>query len=156
MWFEINADGIDLKLQINDYQPTNNDNWDSVWCRCDLLLSSSNWLNYRIDGDEVLLACEIDELEKMLTELLDDKLEKIEEIDCIEPDFKFILYPQTDLRDDPKYAYVQPGYEIRDAHLEWKVFFWNGGITDNHLVISLEREEIKSLRDYLSVIRRVM
>ena len=41
-------------------------------------------------------------------------------------------FPENHREDDPKYTYVQPGYEIQDIYLEWKIFFWHGGLTDNH------------------------
>lgn len=154
MWFEIDASGINIKLQINGYRPTNKDNWDSEWCRCDFLFSSGDWLNYHKENDEVLLASEVDELEEKLSKLLDNKLTESEEMVCIEPDFIFKLYPQTDLRENPEYTYVQPRYEIQDIYLEWKVFFWCDGLTDNHLVVTLGRDEIKSMRDYLSIITK--
>ena len=50
------ASGINVKLKIHGYRPTNKDNWDSEWCRCDFLFSSGDWLNYHKENDEVLLA----------------------------------------------------------------------------------------------------
>ena len=150
--FNIDASGIEIKLQINGYNPTNKENWDSEWCDCEFCFSSGNWLNYHKENDAVLLSCEVEELEKALTELLDNKLSEVKEIRFIEPDFVFALYPQSDLRNDPKYVYVQPGYEIQDIYLEWKVFFWYGYLTDNYLTITLFREEIASLRDYLTLV----
>ena len=73
-------------------------------------------------------------------------------IEPIEPDFKFILYPEEDLRNNPNYTYVQPGYEIVDIYLEWRVYFWNEGLTDNYLTVTLGREEITMLRDYLRTV----
>lgn len=118
MWFEIDASGIKIKLQINGYKPTNKENWDSEWCRCDFLFTSGDWLNYHKENDEVLLCSDIDELAETLTELLDNKILEEREILCIEPDFIFKLYPETDLRDNPQYTYIQPGYEIQDIYLE--------------------------------------
>ena len=105
---------------------TEDEEWDSEWCRCDFLFASGDWLNYHKENDEVLL--------------------------CIEPDFVFELYPQMDLREDPKYTYVQPGYEIQDIYVEWKIYFWHGGLTDNYLTITLGREDIARLRDYLKLV----
>ena len=87
MWFEIDADGIKVKLQITGYTPANKDNWDSEWCKCDFLFSSGEWLNYHKENDEVLLCYEIEELAESLTDLIDDKLSEDKEIICIEPDF---------------------------------------------------------------------
>ena len=154
MWFECDISGIKVKLQINGYKPTNNENWDSEWCKCDFSFSADNWLNYHKENDEVLLSCEVKELAEAFTKLLDNKFLEEEEISCIEPDFIFKLYPQTVLRNNPKCTYVRPGCEIQDVYLEWKIYFWKNGLTDNYLTITLEREEITSLRDYLvSVIK---
>lgn len=155
MWFEIDASGIRIKLQITGYKSTNKDNWDCEWCTCDFLFSSGEWLNYHKENDEVLLSSEVDELVEAFTELLDNKLTDKKEIICIEPDFNFMLYPQMDLRDNPQYTYIKPGYEIQDIYLEWRIYFWHGELTDNYLTITLDREEITILRDYLvSVIKQ--
>lgn len=150
MWFDLDANGINIKLRIKGYRSTGKYNWDSEWCQCDFLFASGDWLNYHREDDEVLLCCEVEGLEEELTKLLDNELTEVKEIPCIEPDFQFVLYPQKDRRTDPKYTYVQPGYEIQDIYLEWKIYFWNQGLTDNYLSITLDREEIKSIRDYLS------
>ena len=152
MWLEIDASGIETKLRINGYTPSMKGIWDSQWCKCDFLFLSGDWLNYHKENDEVLLSSEVEELEESLTKLLNNELLEMKEISCIEPDFVFELYPQSDRRDDPKYIYVRPGYEIADIYLEWKIYFWNQGLTDNYLTITLGREEIVSLRDYLSVV----
>ncbi len=152
MWFEIDVSGIEVKLQINGYKPTDKDNWDSEWCRCDFLFASGDWLNYHKGNDEVLLCSEVEELADAFTELLDNKLSEVKEINCIEPDFVFELYPQMDLREDPKYTYVRPGYEIQDIYVEWKIYFWHGGLTDNYLTITLGREDVARLRDYLKLV----
>lgn len=153
MWFEIDASGIKIKLQINGYKPTNKENWDSEWCRCDFLFTSGDWLNYHKENDEVLLCSEIDELAETLTELLDNKILEEREILCIEPDFIFKLYPETDLRDNPQYTYIQPGYEIQDIYLEWRIYFWYEGLTDNYLTITFNRDKIEIFRDYLVLVR---
>lgn len=150
MWFEIDANGINTKLRINGYKPASTDNWDTKWCKCDFQFSSGDWLNYHGENDEILLSTEVEELEKALTELLDNNLSETKEIKCIEPDFVFTLHPQTDLRNDPNYIYIRPGCEIQDIYLEWRIYFWNNGLTDNYLTITLCRNEIERLRDYLA------
>lgn len=148
MWFEIHAKGIKVKLQITGHVPTRKDNWDNKWCKCDFSFSSGDWLNYHIENAEVFLADEVDRLAESLTDLLDNQLSEEQEFICIEPDFIFRLYPQTDLRNDPKYTYIRPGYEIQDIYLEWKVYFWHQGLTDNYLTVTFNREQIMCLRDY--------
>lgn len=150
MWFECDIRGIKVKFKIHGYKPTNNDNWDSNWCKCEFSLSSGNWLNYHMENAEVLLSSEVIALAEASNKLLDNKFSEEIEISCIEPDFVFKLYPQKDLRNDPKYTYIRPGYEIQDIYLEWRVYFWDGGLTDNYLTITLGRKEIINLRDYLT------
>lgn len=146
---QIDAAGITIDLLIKGYRKSTKDNWDELWCRCDFSFTSNNWLNYKSVDNEVLLSCEIEELEQSLTKLLDGKITEKIVIEPIEPDFKFILFPEEDLRNNPNYTYVQPGYEILDIHLEWQVYFWSGGLTDNFLTVTLGRKEIVRLRDYL-------
>lgn len=61
-----------------------------------------------------MLFDEVVDIEEKLTMLLNDELNEITEITCIEPDFIFILHPKRDLREDPRYTYVREGYEIED------------------------------------------
>lgn len=149
MGIQIDAAGIIVDFFVKGYRKSNKDNWDDLWCRCDFAFRSGNWLNYQSADNEVLLSCEIDELENSLTQLLDGNITEIKTIETIEPDFKFVLYPQEDLLNNPNYTYVRPGYEIVDIYLEWRVYFWNEGLTDNFLTVTLGREEITALRDYL-------
>ena len=76
-------------------------------------------------------------------------MKETEEIRCIEPDYIFILQPKRDRRKDPCYTYIRPGYEIADIYMEWKIYFWNEGLTDNFLSIRFDRTEITAFRDYL-------
>lgn len=146
---ELDIDGIFVKLQIKNYKQTNEENWDSEWCKCDFSFSSGGVFNYHKENDEVLLSSEIDNLIEQFTKLLDNKILDKTEIVCIEPDFVFNLYPQKDLREDYKYTYIKPGYEIKDIYLEWRFYFWNEGLTNNYLTVTLDRDEILKFRDYL-------
>ena len=139
MWFEVDVNGINIKLQIYGYKQTNKDNCFDEWCKCD----------FKFNLPTRSLAFEVKQLEETLTKLLTNELSEIKEMVCMEPDFIFEFYPQTDIRNKPNYCYVKPGSEIQDIYMEWKIFFWNEGITDNHLTISLGRKEIIMLRDYL-------
>lgn len=151
----IDVAGIIIDFLVKGYRKSTRENWDDLWCKCDFSFRSNNWLNYQSVDNEVLLSCEVEELENNLTQLLDGKITEKTVIEPIEPDFKFILYPEEDLRNNLNYTYVQPGYEIVDIYLEWKVYFWHEGLTDNHLTVTLDRTEITALRDYLrSVIKK--
>ena len=150
MCLNIDVCGIVVQLRIKGYEASRKEDWDSQWCKCDFSFRSGDWLNYHKENEEILLSCEIEELEMSLSKLLNDELEEIKEIHCIEPDYFFTLYPKEDLRKNPHYLYVQKGYEITDIYMEWKVYFWDDGLTDNYLTITLGRDEIIMLRDYLS------
>lgn len=150
MCLVIDARGITVTLKINDYQPSVDEGWESQWCRCDHSFCSGDWLHYSRENDEILLSREVEELADKLTGLLNGELPEITELRCMEPDYVFRLHPGRDLRQDPRYTYIQPGYEFADIYVEWQVFFWYEGLTDNFLTVTLGREEIVQLRDYLS------
>lgn len=154
MYMEMDVSGIVVRLRIKEYETSAIGDACSQWCKCDFSFHSGDWLNYHKEDDEVLLSCEVEELESALTKLLDDEIEEIREIRCIEPDFIFTLHPKRELRKDPSYTYIQPGYEIADIYLEWKIYFWNEGLTDNFLTVTLDRDEIIHFRDYLSSVLR--
>ncbi len=152
MWFKLNLCGIEMNIRIKGYEPSNKDEWDGQWCDVDFSFIGESWLKYQRDDDEVLLSCEVEELAEALDDLLTDKLAEVKTIECIEPDFNFILHPKRDLRNDPKYTYIQKGYEIADIYMEMKIFFWYDGLTDNHLCIAFDRTDIQYLRNYLFLI----
>ena len=139
----IDVDGIKVYLKIKNYKTANKDNWDSLWCKCDYSFSSGEWLNYHKEDDEILLCSEIKELETVLTMLINGEIKEEKEINFIEPDFVFNIYPIKDAQNT-----------VSDILLEWEVYFWHEGLTDNYLSITLDRDEIIKLRDYLSSIIR--
>ena len=116
------------------------------------MFKSGEWLNYHKEDDEVLLSSEVENLKEYLTKLLNGELSEVYEFKCMEPDFIFTLYPEKYLRDNSKCVYIQPGFEIEDIHMEWKIYFWSDGLTDNFLTVAFDRSDIVELRDYLSSI----
>lgn len=88
-------------------------------------------------------------LAEKIRDLLQDRLTEVTEFICIEPDFRFILRPRRDLRKDPNVIRVRKGHEFEDAYMEWKVFLWNEGLTDNHLTVRLGLRELECLLVYL-------
>lgn len=74
MGIQIDANGIMIDFAASGYRKSNKDNWDDLWCKCDFSFRSDNWLNYKSVSNEVLLSCEIDELERSLTQLLDGEI----------------------------------------------------------------------------------
>ena len=91
-------------------------------------------INYICDGDDILLVCEIEEIVSYLDDLLHDKIKEVYTIECIEPDFKFMLIPKT---------------VMSDIRMELKSYFWNGYLTNNYLSLSFDRQNILYFRYYL-------
>ena len=152
MRLKIDLNGILLRLNIKDYEPSQQDRWDCQWCHVDFSFSSYSWLDYHQENDEVLLSCEVETLAESLDKLLNDEITEITELPCIEPDFNFVLYPKRDLRDDHKYIYVREGYEIADIYMEWITTFWSDGLTGNYLSVTLDRDDIHILLCYLNYV----
>lgn len=152
MRLKIDLNGILLQLRIKNYAQSTNNDWHSKWCNVDFSVSSRKWLNYCCEDDEVLLSCEVETLAESIDKLLNDELDDVLELSCIEPDFNFVFHPKRDLRKDPKYIYIRDGCEIADAYMEWKISFWNRGLTDNYLSVTLDRADLKALLVYLNFI----
>lgn len=145
MPLKINAHGIEVQLEIKGCIPIS----DSEWCKCDYSFTSGGWLNYCGEDEELFQGYEVRELENLLTKLLNDELKQIETMQCMEPDFTFILTPKQDLRSGSKWNRIFKRHKIEDIYVEWQVHFWHEGLTDNFLSIWLTRKEIIALRDYL-------
>ena len=153
MWLKLNLDGTILYFNVRGYRKSTDSNWTDEWCSVEINVRSGNWLSYSQSG-ELLLACEVEEILSLFKDLIEDKITESKEVEFIEPDFKFILNPKKDLRDDPRYTYVKPGHEIVDIDAEFRVFFWDGGLTANYLSLRMDREDITAFITYLSVITK--
>lgn len=153
MWISLDLDGIELQLRITDYRKSTNQ-WDEKWCKVDLSLRSDEWLNYQIKGQEILLACEVEELRHALHELLTDQIEQECAVAFIEPDLAFNLSPKQDVRSNPRVLYVKPGHEITDIGMDLEVSFWHDGLTANRLTIAFDRLDIERLLCYLRLITK--
>ena len=153
MSFDRTIDGMELMLKIRGYQFSTDDNYDDAWCECDFRFHFEGVVDYHREKYEVLLSSEVDILDEKLTELLEGKISETSYTSMTEPDFIFILKPQEDLRNNPNFVYVAPGYEIKDIEMEWRVYFWHDGLTENYLSVTLFRDDIVALRDYIRSIR---
>lgn len=154
MWLKMNLDGIIVELCIQRYVKKENRNSDEYdyWCDVGFSFSSEPWLNYNKENDEVFLSYEVDDLAAALDELINDKLSEPTTVELIEPDFCFELTPKEDLRNNPRVLHIQPGHEIVDISMEWKISFWHDGLTANYLTVTLGRANITNLRDYLFLV----
>ena len=142
MSFNLNADGINIHLDIHNYKVSRKDNWDSAWCRCDYKFSCGEWLNYHNEDDEILDSSEVERLESMLTLLINGMITTEQEIEFTEPDFSFCISPAVEIQNT-----------FLDISAEWRIHFWdNGALTSNYLSIMLDRKEIIRLKEYLSSI----
>lgn len=144
MVFERNLNGIEVILRIDNYESPSKHTFGDWWCDCGFSFRMGKLaeiINYRKDHDELLTPEEVDGLADALTNLLEGKINELQEYPLVEPDFVFLLYPIKDLRTDPKYTYVAPGHEFQDIYVEWRVFFWDDGLTENYLNVTLYLKE---------------
>ncbi len=162
--FNIFVSGIDIKLKIHNYKnrkPEEKEYDFDDWCRVDYRFKGKDqlketksekvWLNYKGKNKEILLSSEIRALKINLDKLLNDELKTKRHLSMIEPDFEFVLYPKKEIKaaKDKEDSEDKPK-EYIDIQLEWIVNFWYcGGLTANTLSISLDRDDIVKLRDYL-------
>lgn len=153
MIYNRNVSGIEIMLRIDNYQSPTKHSFGDWWCDCGFSFKFGNVINYSVEHDELLMPEDIDGLTASLTELLNGNIKESTEEPMTEPDFVFVLYPQKDLRKDPKYTYISPGHEIQDIYVEWRIFFWDDGLTSNYLTITLDRDDIISFRDFLNSCR---
>lgn len=149
MWLKIDSDGIIAKLQIRKYKNETERAGDDYgcWCEVSYSFSSEPWLNYHAENEELLLSIEVDELAQSLDDFINDRFtEEIAE-GFYELEFCFIFSPKQEL-------IVENGArEIIDISMEWQVFFWHDDpFTENHLSVTLGREDIIHLRNYLYLI----
>ena len=157
MVFERNLNGIEVILRIDNYESPSKHTFCDWWCDCGFSFRMGKLaeiINYRKDHDELLTPEEVDGLADALTNLLEGKINELQEYPLVEPDFVFLLYPIKDLRTDPKYTYVAPGHEFQDIYVEWRVFFWDDGLTENYLNVTLYRDDIIAFRDFLEDVRK--
>lgn len=148
MSLNLDLRGIQLDFAVHDYKASAENDRFPKWYNVDFHIRSGNWLDYQLHG-ELLMHDEVDEILSRIDALLNSGVGESSVWECVEPDFRFTFHPQKDLTNDPRYTYVAPGHEIEDIKLEWSVYFWDSGLTENHLTLVLFREEIIALRNYL-------
>lgn len=140
--FRCNADGIKIKFRFNKLT-SDNFLYDD-WSVCSFSFVGDGWLNYSKDNRESFLVSEIILLEKELTGLINSSYKSPKHISLIEPDFSFVLHPSRSVKNN-----ISGELVAIDYYAEWRVNFWNEGLTDNFLSVELNKKEIIKLRDYL-------
>lgn len=151
MWLKLNLEGMKINIQIRNYEKSDKDIWDMQYCKVDFSFIFRDIINYE-NSSEILLSCEIEKLKEKLDDLLNDRIAKEFELEFIEPDFMFHFSLKIkkeiytiNQEDTPKYFTTKP-------YLEWKINLWNDGLTSNYFSTTLDIDDIKALRCYLSLI----
>lgn len=155
MNLKFELDGITLVFKIKGYEKVLPEDYDYYWTTTDFSLKSK-FINIKVFDQELLLSRELDELVSNIRMLIEQNEVKHEEFVCTEPDFRFRFYPREEFNLDPSYSYVRKGYESKDFHMRWEIFFWHEGLTDNYLSLYLKREEVEALYTYLKFITGII
>ena len=117
MWLRLDLEGMKVQLQIKGYQPSSRDYWDFQWCKVDFTFAFPECINYTKQDDEVLLSCEVEELEAKLDDFINDKIIKSETLEFIEPDFVFEFQPGYNMEEAGVCSYAAPGHEMSAAFM---------------------------------------
>lgn len=154
MWLKLDLDGINFQLEIANYtQRDFRGDYPDDWCIVSMKYQSGGWLNYIVDRQELLLSEEVDELQSALLRFLNDEFTRVRVIGFAEPDIEMVLFPKSDVRDDPDLLYISPEADpIQDILMDLRVSFWNGGLTANYLSICFARKDVEYLQKYLMLV----
>lgn len=118
----------------------------------------SGFMNYSHEGDECLECDEVDYLFETLCFLLEDKIPDKFEIDFIEPDLSFVLYPRVILDDDHEYNGAIYRNDIKELPpwAELVVHTWDRdrGLNDSSIHLTLNENDIRALTCYLKYVRK--
>ncbi len=129
MRLKLDLGGIMLHLKIKGCRPTDGENCNYKWCTVDFAVSSGDWLNYHFEDNEVLLSDELESLTEGIEKLLHNELHECVELECAEPNFRFIFHPDF---------------------MEWTAAVWSGGrLTDHYLSMRFQRDDLEILLLYL-------
>ncbi len=152
MWLKLDLNGMRVDLQINGYQSSNSEDWYDNWCNVDFFFKFPGCIEYSGMDEEILLSCEVEELESAIDDFINDRIKDREMLEMIEPDFQFGFIPGYDKVKAGESTYTAPGHGITDPIMEWKVKLWDGGLTDNYFSATLYKEDMRVLRDYLRLV----
>ena len=153
MYLKLDLNGFDLYLRISHYRTSNQANWDEEWCTVDLTVNFGKEVNLLRTG-ETMLSCEVEQLKSVFADLLENKIKERTFLNFIEPDFEFIINPDYHFRNESDYGDDRVGQYLKDIFVDFHIYYWNGGLTDNYLSITLYREEIEYFLTYLKLVTR--
>ncbi len=138
-----------MKFTVRGYEgPSEDIDIYDQWCECDFYFKYGNSMEYKHFDDSTLMSSEIDEMELLFTEFLEGKITEVKELPFVEPDFIFYLIPDENVRpQNDSFTYNLHSY--KDISMEWRIYFWDDGLTDNYMTLTLDRDDITALRDYL-------
>lgn len=143
-WFE-NEEGETMKLRIDDYtefelniKRTNRykKQWDDKWCAVSLKIENT-YFKYNIKDREILVEDEISDLIVKFNDLLNGKITKQEEIDFIEPDLEFILYPSK----------TNSEHSVMDLKIH---LYQTYMLSEDFYSMCLDAKEIRAIMEYLN------
>ncbi len=147
MWLKLNIEGFIVYFQIKGYKPSESGYSDDLWCDIKLTVEYGNDFKIHRSG-ELLYSDEIEHLLMKFQDLLADRIKDAEEIDFMEPDFVFVLDSQLNLSNE------RNEINNREVFVDFRIHFWNGNLTENHLSLRLYKENIEYLLYYIKLVTR--
>jgi len=152
MRLRIKVSDIDFQMKINNYRVTpKGEDWESNWCDVELSLISKS-ISYTPSG-ELLMSEEVSYLSEALKDLLSGGMEKDTFIQFAEPDLEFDLRIAKRLYNIPGKVSYRDGYQDVDIMGIMSIHFWcEDGLGGNYLNMTLCREEIEAISNYLELV----
>ena len=145
MKLRLDLDDIEVIFKIKWWRKSGEPYYD-YWCKVDLCLTSP-YLNYKRDDDEMLMCCEVEDLEDLLGKLISNALEEDTEIAFIEPDLEFKFETAKTIHRD--------GWtEHSNIFGELIVNFWckDGSLGCNHLHMGMAIDDLVAMHKYLQLV----
>lgn len=148
MWLDLNLDDMIFKFQITNYKsmPSLNEEW----CKISFNIQFDTIIQYQTVNNELILYYELEDIRDYLGDLINNKLEKQEIIQCIEPDFSFIFKPYN----QPKPTEIDYSNSILGKSLELRIHLLNHSRTPsyNYFPILFDEEQMIFLYNYLLLV----
>lgn len=140
MGFKMATEDIEFSLEIRGWEQPAKENCGDDWCKCDLRVKVGDYLDYSVLDDEFLEFPNVVRLGSCLEKLLCGEFSEDETIFFTEPDLTFELHPKFMLGSEECGVSAELMIALRRPDTNY-----NGAV----LILPLEREDIKSLLEYL-------